>query len=469
MDRRRFLSATALTTAAYVSGGLSPAGATARQAAPLAPQSARMADSLCDAYMINTRIFHATKIYRHTDAVIDLVRDLGARNVRERIITGSSTAATNQRRAMLELAQDGVRWHATVGVLENWRNAVAVNSDAINHIDNYFVPRVGNLSNVFRSLSGCNEVDGPQSNGQVDPNWAPHARIMQEALWSAAKAKTSTRSLPIAGPSTRTDYTPARAAALGDLSRISDQGSVHYYNKGMSPTRGIDDRIAISKRNFPNTNIWVVAETGYNDSRQDNLGKTIPEWAAAVYAIRGICDFFKRGAVYGRFELLDDPDAVDTTSQRTINATSDREAHFGVVGMTRTQLSTATPDTWRKKPEFLATQRLMRIISDRGPAFNPSPLQIAINGAGNDLQSLVLQKRNGKHYLLLWRDVNIVEPYASGKEIVVAPTRVSLTLSPARPIAIYRPNRSGSPESTVSPTTSLTVNVAGELVILEIG
>jgi len=30
--------------------------------------------------------------------------------------------------------------------------------------------------------------------------------------------------------------------------------------------------------------------------------------ALAVYAIRGVCNFFRRDTVYGRFELLDDPD-----------------------------------------------------------------------------------------------------------------------------------------------------------------
>ena len=48
--------------------------------------------------------------------------------------------------------------------------------------------------------------------------------------------------------------------------------------------------------------------TGYNNSPQDNLGRSIPEWALAVYAIRGVCNFFRRDTVYGRFELLDDPD-----------------------------------------------------------------------------------------------------------------------------------------------------------------
>ncbi len=83
------------------------------------------------------------------------------------------------------------------------------------------------------------------------------------------------------------------------------------------------------------TRSWVFTETGYNDSRQSSKGVTIRREAVATYVTRGIADYFKRRVVDGRFELLDDPDAVDYSTQIRINQSSDRDAHFGLITMTK--------------------------------------------------------------------------------------------------------------------------------------
>ncbi|MEO8329550.1 MAG: hypothetical protein ABI586_06065, partial [Candidatus Nanopelagicales bacterium] len=104
---------------------------------------------------------------------------------------------------------------------------------------------------------------------------------------------------------------------------------------------------------------------------------------------------------YGRFELLDDPDPIDYSNQTTINQTAIRDAHFGLVAMTKGTVAQATPDTWRKKPEFYATKRLLHLLADPGPDFAAAPLNLTVTGGGPGLKTLLLQKRNGKHYLAL--------------------------------------------------------------------
>ena len=116
---------------------------------------------------------------------------------------------------------------------------------------------------------------------------------------------------------------------------------------------------------------------------------------------------------------------IDHASQETINRTASREAHFGLVAMTEPTVAASTPETWRHKPEFYATQRFLRLLSDRGSAFTPVPLRARVSGGGDDLRQLVVQKRDGRHYLLLWRDVDVAETYPLGRALLVLPRRPS--------------------------------------------
>ncbi len=432
---------------------------------PLVP--ARMAEDLCGSYLINTKLFYATKVYKHTDAVIDLLKELGARGIREHVTVGKSIGTRNQQYAMPVLAAAGCRWHGTVGNVTDWQNATSVNKQAVDFLASYYAPRMGgDLSALMHSFGGCNEVDNVTNNG---PDWAAHARIMQAALWKQAKANSATWNVPVAGPSTRTDFTPARAAALGDLSAISEMGNGHLYNKGRSPSGEIDEHLSILNPVFPNATRWIMTETGYNNSPQDNKGKTVPESASATYVVRGICDFFKRNTAYCRFELLDDPDVIDYTSQSSINRTAERQAHFGLVAMTTSTIATSTPDTWRKKPEFYATKNLLGLMSDRGGSFTPAALNVSVTGGGSDLQQLLLQKRDGRHYLLLWRDVQVCTNYPDASPVAVTPVSLSLQMTAARTCAVYQPTLSSTPIATYPATTSMSLALSGDLKIIEIG
>lgn len=460
MDRRAFVTSGAISLLSLKAGMTTASAATTLPAVP-----ARMSESLCESYLVNTKHFYTNSVYQHTDAVVGLLKELGVRAVRERITTGTSTGTRNQQSAMLRLAASGTRWHGTVGDMTDWQNAGAVNKRVMDYLISYYAPRVGDLSRLLRSFGGVNEIDHPR-NG---PGWAQHARIMQTALWQQSRARAQTRDIPVAGPTTRSDFTKGRAAQLGDLSAISDLGALHYYNKGTSPTRGISARIAVSRPNFPDAKQWVVCETGYNDSPQTNANVTVPEWASATYVIRGICDFFKRNAVYGRFELLDDPDVIDRTSQTSINGTADIQAHFGLVAMTKGTVSTATPATWRKKPEFYATKNFLSLLSDRGGVFSPSGLSMKVTGGGSDLQQLLVQKRDGRHYVVLWRDVVVAAPYPNATALRVAPVNVTVQFAPSRPTAVYAPGRGSAPIAKKSASDHVTVSLAGDLQVIEIG
>ncbi|MEO8330290.1 MAG: hypothetical protein ABI586_09810, partial [Candidatus Nanopelagicales bacterium] len=414
MLRREFLYSSLGWTAATLFGpGLKLGQSLALEASTTLPLvQARMSDALCQSYLINTKIFFNKSAYAHTDAVMDLLKRLGVRGVREKMTVGRSVGTQMQKYAMPLLAEAGIRWHGTVAEVADWEQATFANKEVMDLLTSYYYPRMGNdLSTLMHSFGGCNEVDNRRNGSE----WATHARVMQQALWDQAKANPTTRNIPVAGPSTRTDVTATRAADLGDLSAMCDMGNGHLYNKGTSPTREIDEHLGVLRPVFPHVADWIMTETGYNNSPQDNLGKTIPEFASATYAPRAVCDFFTRNTAYCRFELMDDPNAIDYTSQTTINNTSVRDAHFGLVAMTKTTVGESTPDTWREKPEFQTMARFMGLLADRGSVFTPDGLNVQVSGGGSDLQQLLLQKRDGRHYLILWRDVAVATFYPDAK------------------------------------------------------
>ncbi len=432
--------------------------------------AARWSDEVCQAYAINTKTFYASRVYRYTDAVIDLIDELGVRTIRERAVTGSSRGARSQRYAMPMLIDRGIRWHATVGALREWPRAESATQAVLQLFIDHYLPLVdGDLSRLVHSFGGCNEVEGPVIDGRTDPAWAEHARLMQSELWRQFKAEPLTADIPIAGPSTRSDVTAEVAARLGDLSAVSDWGNAHLYAGGGSPSRGIDAHLNTLQTCFPDATTWFFTETGYSNSPQTNAGKSVSEEAAATYAIRGICDFFVRGCIYGRFELLDDPDPITRTSQETINATADRQAHFGLVAMSEESVDAATPDTWRKKPEFYATQRLLGLMSDPGAAWTAQPFDLRVSGGGDDLQQALVQKRDGRHYLLLWRDVQVATTFPDARTLEVETSRLTVSLPLARPTAVYSPRVAAEPVRTQAAQKSVDLDVGRDLMVLEIG
>ncbi|MBA2767639.1 MAG: hypothetical protein H0U35_00620 [Sporichthyaceae bacterium] len=469
MRRRDFLS----TVGVGAAGATLPWGAVSSAALPLrglAPIPARRADEIVKNYLVNTKIFYAHTAYGHTGAVMDLLTELGVRVIRERITTGSSLGTQNQLRAMPQLARKGIRWHGTVGTLSEWRHAQHANRAVMDFLTSRYAPRVdGDLSQLMHSFGGCNEIEGPRGNGRPDPRWDRHARRMQKALWEQAKSNRLTRGIPIAGPSTRTDFTAKKARRLGDLSRWSELGNAHLYNKGTSPSRGLDEHLRILRPCFPGIRPYIFTESGYNNSPQTNRSRTIPESASAVYAVRGIFDYLQRNAMYGRFELLDDPDRIDRHSQRTINRTAELESHWGLVAMPRDSVRAATPDTWRRKPEFYAIKRLFRLLEDRGPTFTPKPLTMAINGGGRDLHHMLLQKRDGRHFLALWRDVRVSEEYPDARRIKVEPDRINVRLKTARPVRFWSPSLSHRPLEQYAARHEFNIMIKGDLKIVEIG
>jgi hypothetical protein len=89
--------------------------------------------------------------------------------------------------------------------------------------------------------------------------------------------------------------------------------------------------------------------------------------------------------------------------------------------------------------------------------------------SSHPLQSLVAQKRDGRHYLLLWRDVEVASQHDEARNFDVPAASVRIQLVTPRPAAVYAPRYHDRPVHTQPPRTEITVEVAGDLVIVELG
>ena len=409
---------------------------------------------------------------------------------------------------MAQFAAAGIRWHVTLGDLKDvvsftlgsgstlQNDSARVTAYArsrialeLSELVNSFKPLApgGDLSKLIHSLAGPNEVDNEGNNG---PFWAENARIFQQELWNQAHALTAFRGIPIAAPSTRTDLTAAKASALAGPNNVlrtwCDRGNPHLYQHGVSPTDYLDAMLQVIAP-ISGSAPAIFSETGYNNAGftgtgsyiggGDNLlGAPVPEWVSSVYAPRALGDFAKRGALYVRFELLDDPDPTGKT----------RESHFGLIRMTQGTVTAATPSTWERKPEFHAMRRLHNLLRDSSGPFTPTGLSFSITDAGpagTNLQHLIVQKSNGHHYLLLWRNVDVFVPDRAGPghEVTVPAVPIAIRLGTAKTVNVYQPNQAtaqsiGTPAAiapvlqtlSVAANGTFTVPLAGDLKVLEI-
>jgi hypothetical protein len=114
-------------------------------------------------------------------------------------------------------------------------------------------------------------------------------------------------------------------------------------------------------------------------------------------------------------------------------------------------------------------KNLLAILRDeKAESFKPQSLRYSVEGPKDELRHLLLQKRNGDFYLVLWRAVAVWDEIAR-KEVSVETIPVTVQLDkPAKWVRVYRPTKSAEPFETRRDVTMLPVNLGAEAVLLEI-
>ena len=120
------------------------------------------------------------------------------------------------------------------------------------------------------------------------------------------------------------------------------------------------------------------------------------------------------------------------------------------------------------KPAYTAIKNLIALLRDPGPAFTPGTLEFSINGDVEPARHILLQKRDGRFYLLLW--INAVSYETKTKQDVKftpQPTRI-LFAKPMASAKTYTPLTGPDPVAIVGQTTELLLQVPDHVLVVEL-
>lgn len=294
---------------------------------------------------------------------------------------------------------------------------------------------------VIAAFDGWNEVD----NKPVT-DWPDKYRLWQIAQWQAYKNHPVWQTRPLYS---NTVSHAADALTLfnaeGNLSGWLDMGNMHSYPGSGNPPSSFGNWITnFTKVASPKP--LMVTETGYHNCipcpsaglSYAAHGKYIPR-LYFEYWNRDV----KRTHVY---EFMDE----GSSNQNT------REDNWGLLRRD------GIP-----KPAYTALKNLIALLTDPGPSFAPGKLDYSLSGALATTHTTLLQKRDGRFYLVLWREVKSWDA-ASKQDVPNADDALTLTLAtPARSIHVYRPSAGADPIQ-VGSGSSLDLGVPDEVIVVEI-
>jgi len=372
-------------------------------AAEGAATQARPADAVVESIGVNTHLGYTDTPYNDFAMVEQRLRELGIRYIREGVSQGRADVYSRLR----QLAADGIHLDAIAGdPLQRW---------SIGTIDQQLDLIESELSGSAISIEGPNEYDL-----QGDANWIAVLRDYTQRLWEGVQSHPKLAGLPVIGPSI---VLRENMAAAGDLTPWIDYGNTHTYLSGAMPeTASIWDGELAAARSNSGSKPVQVTETGYHNGVNGTVGYLpTSEAATGVYMPRLFLNNFSRGIARSySYELLD---------QRDDPGRTDIEANFGLLR-----------NDFSKKPAAVAVERLIGLLSDKGAPFAPGDLSYSLEGAPASARQLLLQKRDGSFYLVLWNAVSVWDP---ALRTDLDPGSVPVTVQLEEPIAaaeVFEPN-----------------------------
>lgn len=392
---------------------------------------ARASDAVVESIGVNTHLGYTDTPYNNFSMVRQRLRELGIRYIRD----GISLKRPDVYARVRTLAGDGIRLNVIAGdPLRRWNFGT---------IDQQLDMIQTELADAVVSIEGPNEYDL-----QGDPNWVSVLRSYTKELWEGVKARPKLASLPVVGPSIVLRENMKR---VGDLTPWIDYGNTHTYLSGDIPERDSiwDGELGAAASNSGSAPVQTT-ETGYHNAINGTVGhQPCSERAAGIYMPRLFLENFRRGIARSfSYEFMDQrPDASKT----------DIEAAFGLLR-----------HDFSKKPAAVAIERLIDLMADPGPGFEPGELGYELIGAPSTAQQLLLQKRDGTFLLALWNRVSV---WNVSKRTDIDPADVPVTVRFDRPIAraaVHVPNASAEPIATASDASSIKLDLSERVTVLEL-
>ena len=370
----------------------SPPTTTAPSSLP--SEQASAASAFVDSAGVVTHLSYTdTPYYSNFPQIFSALQSLGIHHIRDGYYPWPSSSPIVQ--AHQQLAQAGIKCDYVVP-FNSTTTAQSIES---------FSTEAGDME----SLEAPNECDVAGNCSGTGISGILNMLVFLPAITSAAK----NLNIPILGPSF-TDQ--ASFAVAGNISSQITVNNLHVYFGGRNPgstgwgapdSEGNAygsiawwlDQAAVDAPGLPS----VITETGYMTFPSTIIPYTLPESVEASYAPRTLLVAFNHGIKKTYlYELLD-------------------EVSSPAYGLLNTDL---TP-----KPAFNALKNLLSVLGDPATtAFAPESLQYSVTGGDSTLNHLLLQKRDGSFWLVLWLEQSSWNP-ATSQPVSVAPQNISIELT----------------------------------------
>ena len=405
------------------------------------PESARSADAFVDSIGTNIHVGYVGTVYDSSwkDVVKPKLDELGVRHVRD-------GAHLSNSRAHNSVVYDRYRELAALGIRANL--IVDPRAENLRSIDEEKIRRIAEMAEgSLESFEGPNEYDH-----SVDGDWAKLLRAYQRNLYAATKNNPSTSSLPVIGPS----FGSAKSVnAVSNLCDSVDYDNMHNYFSARHPgTSGwgaggygsITYNIDLAKKMCGSKPV-MSTETGYHNAVGSTSGHSgAPEAVVGKYMPRVFLEHFNRGIsrTYS-YEFID------------LYSKAAAGSNFGLLRNDGTE-----------KPAYSALRNLIALLEDPGPEFDPVSLKYSLGGDTKNIHHTLLQKRDGRFYLVLWLEVSAYNPNTE-QNLSVPPQRVRLELdTPIEEAKTYLPNSSTAPTKRYAKPTQLALEVPDYPLVVEL-
>ncbi len=410
-------------------------------------EQAKMADSFVDSIGANTHFgFGDTNWGSDRDTlIVPGLAKLGIRHLRDALDLSDTSVYpifADVYDTVMTSTGTTISFDLVMPYPSQYGSCNAASVDVSNVIGNMPVANIDSFEginewNLFTSSSGL-------SCGHV---WQTDLQQSQPALYANTKSNAQLASIKVLGPALgflSFSQLQSDAESVGDLSASMDYGADHSYPGGEMPSTNISGyRQSVTA--LDGTKPFTVTESGYYTMPDGSQG--ISETAEGKYMSRFFLEYFNAGSLRTYvYDLIDDSDGAGTS-----------EGNFGLMR-----------GDGSFKPGATATQNEIIVLADPGAPFTPGQLDYSLNGAPAQVHHTLLQKRNGRMYLVLWQEVASYDD-ANQVDLTVAPVAVNVTLGQSfSAVNQYDVVSSATPFATAANVQSVTVQVADQAIVVEI-
>lgn len=397
-----------------------------------APEKAHSAFYFVDTIGVNTHLYYHGSVYvtRYNDIIKPKLLDLGVRHIRD----GGSRNLDGYLDKLKDLRSNGI--YANLSF------------DPRNITPQAAVSLIKELGNVVDAAEGPNEYE---KSG--DRNWVNTLHNYMQQLYQGIKSDPATKKVRVFGPSLTSESAYSK---VGDLSAFVDNPVMHNYYSGHNPgTPGwgengygsIPWNLRVTQM-YSGSKPVIATETGYHNAiGTANSHRGIPEDVAAKYIPRLYLEHFNAGIrrtfAYELIENCENPNEM--------------ECNFGLLR-----------NDGSEKPAFVALRNLIGLLKDSNTKFTRGSLDYSLSGDTTDVHHTLLQKHDGRFYLILWQEVSSFD-VNSLQQGDIPKKQVTLTLNtPISKATTYEPNNSNNPISHLTHPKNIGLSVPDYPLVIEL-